>query len=166
LVENTCFPAHSLDRMWRICARNSASVDLFEVNDTTLEQHDRHLIRLLYDTTYRKRFQPWEELARRLTADFKFATRGVAFLPEYVALLRALKRIPTYPRLSDTSKTATAPAPSFVFHMKHSRLGTLALRTAISVFSGTPDFSIVVYLPGNQQTLDTFRQEGWQQSGE
>ncbi len=58
------------------------------------------------------------------------------------------------------------PPPSFVFQMKHSQLGNLALRTAISIFSGSPDFSIVVYLPGNQQTLDTFKQCGWQQTGD
>jgi transcriptional regulator with XRE-family HTH domain len=163
VVENTLFPAHSLDRQWRIMAWNRASTELFEVDDATLGAYDHHLIRLIYDPVYRKRFQPWEALARRLTADFKFATQGLTFLPEYRELIRSLKRMPDYRRLSETSEAYTVPAPSFVFHMKHSRLGNLALRTAISVFSGSPDFSIVAYVPGNQQTLDTFQQCGWQQ---
>lgn len=162
LVENTIFPTHSLDRQWHITAWNPPALDLFEVTDELLAAHEHHLIHLLYDTAYRRRFQPWEELARRMTADFKFTTRGLTFLPDYRELTRALKRLPDYRRLSETSEATTAPGPSFVFHMKHSRLGSLALRTAISVFSSTSDYSIVVYLPGNQQTLATFQQCGWQ----
>ncbi len=163
LVENTTFPAHSLDRMWNVSAWNQAARDLFEVTDDDMARHDHHLLKLIYDPQYRRRFQPWEELARRLTADFKFSTRGVTFLPEYRDLTRALKRLPDYRRLSMTSETTTAPPPTFLFHMKHSRFGTLTLRTAISIFSGSLDYSIVVYLPGNQQTLVTFQQCSWQQ---
>lgn len=162
VVESTTFPAHALDRMWRLCAWNQASHDLFEMSDELLAQHDHHLLKLIYDPIYRKRFQPWEELARRLTADFKFSTRGVTYMPEYRELTRALKRLPDYRRLSDSSETTTAPAASFVFNMRHSQFGTLNLRTAISIFSGTLDYSIVFYLPGNQQTLGTFQHNGWQ----
>ena len=164
LVENTSFPAHSLDRLWQICAWNQAAVNLFEISDQLLAQHQNHLLHLIFDPLYRRRFQPWEELARRLTADFKYQTRGLAFLPEYRDLTRALKRLPDYKRLSAVSEASAVPAPSFVFHMKHAQLGTLALRTAISIFSGSVDFSIVVYLPGNQQTLEIFRRCGWQQT--
>jgi transcriptional regulator with XRE-family HTH domain len=164
LVTNTIFPAHSLDRQWRLCSWNQASLELFEVSTELMEQCDHHLIRLVYDPIYRRRFQPWEELARRLTADFKFQTRGLSFLPEYRDLMRVLKRMPDFRRLSETSEATTTPAPSFVFHMRHSQLGSLALRTAISVFSSSPDFSIVVYLPGNQSTLEAFRRCGWQRA--
>jgi transcriptional regulator with XRE-family HTH domain len=166
LVENTIFPAHGLDRIWQITSWNLPAVDLFEITDPILAQHHHHLLHLVYDPVYRRRFQPWEELARRLTADFKYQTRGLAFLPEYREISRALKRQPDYKRLSDVSESSTAPAPSFVFHMKHSQLGSLALRTAISIFSGSPDFSIVVYLPGDQQTLEIFRRRGWQHSND
>ena len=164
LVENTLFPAHSLDRMWHINSWNSAALDLFEVTDDLLAEHDNHLLLLVYDPVYRKRFQPWEELARRLTADFKFGTQGLNFLPEYRDLMRALRRMPDFRRLSETSEAYSAPAPSFIFQMKHSRLGSLALRTAISIFSRTPESSIEVYLPGNQQALEVFRQNGWQKA--
>ncbi len=113
----------------------------------------------MYDPVYRKRFQPWETLARRLTADFKFATQGLTFLAEYRELVRALRHMPDYRRLSETSEAYAVPGPSFVFNMRHSRLGNLALRTAISVFSGSPDFSIEVYLPANQPTVDIFHQD-------
>jgi transcriptional regulator with XRE-family HTH domain len=166
LVENTIFPTHSLDRQWRISAWNRASLELFEITEEQLDQCDHHLLRLIYDPTYRRRFQPWEELARRLTADFKYQTRGLAFMQEYRDLIRALKRMPDYRRLSETSETSSVPPPSFLFHMKHEKLGSLALRTALSNFSGTADFSIVVYLPGNQQTLDIFQQCGWQQNSD
>lgn len=165
LVENTLVPAHSLDRMWRIVAWNRAARDLFEITDDLLEQHGHSLLRLVYDPVYRKRFQPWETLARRLTADFKFATQGLTFLAEYRELVRALRHMPDYRRLSETSEAYAVPGPSFVFNMRHSRLGNLALRTAISVFSGSPDFSIEVYLPANQPTVDIFRQEGWHRDG-
>ncbi len=164
LVENTTFPAHSLDRQWNIRAWNTSARELFEASDELLASHDHHLLRLIYDPVYRRRFQPWEDLARRLTADFKFATRGLNFLPEYRELTRSLKRMPDYRRLSETSEATTAPGPTFVFQMRHSRLGNLSLRTAISIFSGSTDYSIVVYLPGNQQTLLTFEQCDWQRN--
>ncbi len=165
-VENTLYPAHSLDRIWKICAWNDPCKDLFEITDELLDKHYGHLIHLIYDPQYRRRFQPWEELARRLTADFKFQTRGLSFHPEYRELIRSMKRMPDYRRLSETSETNTVPQASFLFHMRHSKHGALALRTAISVFSGNLDFSIVVYLPGNQQTLDVFRRNGWQKAAE
>jgi transcriptional regulator with XRE-family HTH domain len=164
LVENTSFPAHCLDRQWRLIAWNQPSLDLFEVSDELLTKHEHHLIRLVYDPVYRRRFMPWEELARRLTADFKFATKGLTFLPEYRELMRVLKRMPDFRRLSETSEAYSVPPPSFVFQMKHSKVGALALRTAISIFSGSTDYSIIVYLPGNQAALDAFRQFGWQRA--
>jgi hypothetical protein len=46
--------------------------------------------------------------------------------------------------------------------MRHSRLGPLTLRTTATVFSGASDYSIVTYLPGDQQTLAVFAANGWQ----
>lgn len=166
LVENTIFPAFSLDRLWNLCAWNQGARDLFEITDELLAEHDHHLIKLIYDPVYRRRFQPWEALARQQTASFKFATRGLTFLPEYKTLHHDLKRLPDYRRLSEVSETSSAPPATFVFHMRHSRYGSLALRTAVSIFSGSTDFSIVVYLPGNQQALQTFQQCHWQRLDE
>jgi hypothetical protein len=46
--------------------------------------------------------------------------------------------------------------------MRHSHLGTLTLRTTVTVFSGASDYSIVTYVPGDQQTLDIYAANGWQ----
>jgi hypothetical protein len=46
--------------------------------------------------------------------------------------------------------------------MRHSRLGPLSLRTTVTVFSGASDYSIVTYVPGDQQTLASFARQGWQ----
>ena len=50
--------------------------------------------------------------------------------------------------------------------MRHSQLGTLTLRTTVTVFSGASDYSIVTYVPGDQQTLATFTAQDWQRRDE
>lgn len=162
LVRNSAFPAHSLDRLWQVCAWNASAVELFEIEPSTLIGVHQNLLAVVFDATYRARFRPWEELARRLVSDFKFNTRSLTYLPEYRALWRALRALPDFRRIADSSDPGSGPAPSFAFQMRHPRLGPLTLRTAVTVFSGASDYSIVTYVPGDQQTLDVFAAHGWQ----
>jgi len=162
LVHNTAFPAHSLDRLWNLAAWNAPSVELFEVDAATLETHSRNLLAVVFDPAYRAHFRPWEGLARRLVADFKHVTRSLTYLPEYRELWRSLRALPDFKRIADSSDAGMTTAPSFVFQMRHSRLGPLTLRTTATVFSGASDYSIVTYLPGDQQTLAVFAANGWQ----
>jgi hypothetical protein len=90
----------------------------------------------------------------------------VTYLPEYRTLWRSLRALPDFKRIADTSDPGPGPAPSFVFQMRHSRLGPLMLRTTVTVFSGASDYSIVTYVPGDQQTLATFTAHGWQRREE
>ncbi len=165
LVHNTAFPAHSLDRLWHITAWNAPATELFELDESVLASYDQNLMMVVFDPTYRARFRPWEALARRMLADFKHNTRSLTYLPEYRALWRSLRAMPDFQRIASTSDAGVAVAPSFVFHMRHSRLGPLALRTTITVFSGSSDYSIVTYVPGDQQTLTIFARNGWQREG-
>lgn len=162
LVHNTAFPAHSLDRLWLVSAWNTPAMHLFEMDTGVLAKHSQNLLAVVFDPVYRARFRPWEELARRLLADFKYNTRGITYLPEYRALWRTLRALPDFRRIADTSDPGIAIAPSFAFQMRHSQLGTLTLRTAVTVFSGASDYSIVTYVPGDQQTLATFAANDWQ----
>ncbi len=162
LVHNTAFPAHSLDRLWQIAAWNRPAADLFELNEEALASHSQNLLAVVFDPAYRSRFRPWEALARRMLADFKHNTRSLTYLPEYRALWRSLRAMPDFTRIANSSDAPTVTAPSFVFHMRHSRLGALALRTTITIFSGASDYSIVTYVPGDQQTLAIFAENGWQ----
>lgn len=162
LVHNTAFPAHSLDRLWQISAWNRPAAQLFELDEETLVSHSQNLLAVVFDPAYRSRFRPWEALARRMLADFKHNTRSVTYLPEYRALWRSLRAMPDFTRIANSSDATPVTAPSFVFHMRHSRLGALALRTTITVFSGASDYSIVTYVPGDQQTLAIFAAQGWQ----
>ena len=164
LVRNTAFPAHSLDRLWQITAWNEPAMHLFERDVDSLATHSRNLLAVVFDPAYRARFRPWETLARRLITDFKYYTRSLTYLPEYRELWRSLRALPDFRRIADSSDPATGIAPSFVFHMRHSRLGTLTLRTTVTVFSGASDFSIVTYVPGDQHTLNIFAASGWQSS--
>lgn len=164
LVHNTAFPAHSLDRLWNITAWNAAAVELFELDTAALATHNQNLLSVVFDPTYRARFRPWETLARRLLVDFKHNTRSLTYLPEYRTLWRSLRTQPDFTRIADSSDPGSTVSPSFVFHMRHSRLGTLALRTTISVFSGAHDYSMVTYVPGDQPTLAIFAANGWQTS--
>jgi hypothetical protein len=138
---------------------------LFELDESTLASHNQNLMMVVFDPAYRIRFRPWEALARRMLADFKYSTRSLTYLPEYRALWRRLRTMPDFQRIASTSDAGVAVAPSFVFHMRHSRLGPLALRTTITAFSGSSDYSIVTYVPGDQQTLSIFARNGWQREG-
>lgn len=162
LVHNTAFPAHSLDRLWSVSAWNTAAMRLFEIDASALATHSRNLLAVVFDPAYRARFRPWEGLARRLLADFKYNTRSLTYLPEYRELWKSLRALPDFRRIADSSDPGAGIAPSFVFHMRHSQLGTLTLRTTVTVFSGTSDYSIVTYVPGDQQTLAIFAENGWQ----
>lgn len=162
LVHNTAFPAHSLNRLWNVSAWNMAAMRLFEIDADALATHSRNLLAVVFDPAYRSRFRPWEGLARRLLADFKYNTRSLTYLPEYRELWKSLRALPDFRRIADSSDPGSSIAPSFVFHMRHSQLGTLTLRTTVTVFSGASDYSIVTYVPGDQQTLAIFTENGWQ----
>jgi transcriptional regulator with XRE-family HTH domain len=166
LVRNSAFPAHSLDRLWYIRAWNDPATQLFEADTNVLSLHNRHLLAFVFDPAYRSRFRPWETLARRLLTDFKYYSRAVTYLPEYRDLWRSLRTLPDFRRIADSSDPASGVAATFVFHMRHSLLGTLTLRTTVTVFSGASDHSIVTYVPGDQQTLDLFAANGWQSNGD
>lgn len=166
LVRNSAFPAHSLDRLWHISAWNPAAKRLFEIDEHRLAELDQHLLAVVFDPAYRKHFRPWEDLARRLLADFKYNTRNLTYLPEYRELWRTLRTRPDFRRIADSVAVGVEPSPSFIFHIRHSRLATLTLRTAVTVFSGASDYSIVTYVPGDQQTLAIYAANGWQAPGE
>ncbi|HKW21311.1 MAG TPA: helix-turn-helix domain-containing protein [Ktedonobacterales bacterium] len=161
LVRNSAFPAHSLDRLWHISAWNTPAHELFELNLSPTPSESTQLLSIVFDPKYRARFRPWEELARRLLVEFKHNTRSLTYLPEYRSLWRSLRTLPDFRRIADSSDPGWGTA-SFVFQMRHSRLGPLTLRTSVTVFSGTSDYSIVTYVPGDQQTLATFAANGWQ----
>jgi transcriptional regulator with XRE-family HTH domain len=161
LVRNGSFPAHSLDRLWHISAWNNPAHELFELSLSPTPESNAQLLAIVFDASYRARFRPWEELARRLLAEFKHNTRSLTYLPEYRTLWRSLRMLPDFRRIADSSDPGWGTA-SFVFQMRHSRLGPLTLRTAVTVFSGASDYSIVTYVPGDQQTLSTFATHGWQ----
>jgi transcriptional regulator with XRE-family HTH domain len=161
LVRSCAFPSHSLDRLWRISAWNPASKRLFELDERRLAELDEHLLAVVFDPLYRNHFRPWEDLARRLLADFKYNTRSLTYLPEYREVWRALRTRPDFRRIADSVYTGGEPAASFVFQIRHTRLGPLTLRTAVTVFPGVSDYSIVNYVPGDQQTLAIYEANGW-----
>lgn len=162
LVRSSAFPAHSLDRLWYISAWNEPAKRLFELDERRLAELDDHLLAAVFDPAYRAHFRPWESLARRLLADFKYNTRSLTYLPEYRELWRSLRTLPDFRRIADTAYAGIEPAASFIFHTRHSTLGTLTLRTTVTVFSGASDYSIVTYVPGDQQTLAIYEANGWQ----
>jgi transcriptional regulator with XRE-family HTH domain len=162
LVHNTMFPAHSLDRLWYVSAWNQPAKQLFEIDEGRLAAMDQHLLAVVFDPAYRAHFRPWESLARRLLADFKYNTRSLTYLPEYRELWRALRVRPDFRRIADTADAGVEPSASFVFQIRHSRLGTLTLRTTVTIFTGASDYSIVTYVPGDQQTLTMYAANGWQ----
>jgi DNA-binding XRE family transcriptional regulator len=169
LVHNISYPAHSLDRLWYIRAWNRPAGDLFELQlygFALSNAAPSNLLAIVFDPASRSRFRPWESLARRLLSDFKFNVRAFSYLPEYRALWQQLRKLPDFTRIANSSEPGGIPAPSFVFEMKHSRLGWLTLRTSLTVFSGAPEYPIVSYIPGDQAALAAFQSSGWHQSGQ
>jgi transcriptional regulator with XRE-family HTH domain len=162
LVRNTSYPAHSLDRLWYVHSWNEAAVTLFEVQDEVTSQEKHHLLELVFDPQRRRHFHGWENLARRLVSDFQYNTRTLTHLPEYKVLWKRLRTLPEFRRIAAATYSEGRPEPSFVFHVQHSALGMLALRTATTVFTGVNTYSMVSYVPGDQQTLEIYRRYHWQ----
>jgi transcriptional regulator with XRE-family HTH domain len=161
LVHNTSYPAHSLDRLWFLHSWNNAAITLFEVQEERGKEEKLHLLTLVFDPQMRRRFHGWENLARRLVSDFLYNTRTLTHLPEYKALWKNLREFPEFRRIATAAYPRGKPAPSFVFQVQHSELGRLTLRTATTVFTGMANYSMVSYVPGDQQTLAIYRKLGW-----
>lgn len=162
LVQNTSYPAHSLDRLWFLHSWNGAALLLFEVEGEVSHGERRHLLELVFDPRLRRRFHGWENLARRLTSDFQYNTHTMTHLPEYKNIVKHLRQFPEYRRIASVVYPSGKPAPSFVFQVQHSMLGRLTLRTATTVFTGINNYSMVSYVPGDQHTLSIYRKQGWQ----
>jgi transcriptional regulator with XRE-family HTH domain len=162
LVHNTSYPAHSLDRLWFLHSWNDAAILLFEVQQEVASHEKRHLLELVFEPRLRRHFHSWESLARRLVSDFQYNTRTLTHLPEYKALWKQLRALPEFRRIAAATYPEGKPDPSFVFHVQHSELGRLALRTATTVFTGINTYSMVSYVPGDQHTLEIYRKYKWQ----
>lgn len=162
LVQNTSYPAHSLDKLWFLHSWNAAAVTLFEVEEEMAQSGKHHLLGMVFDPQQRPRFQGWEPLARRLTSDFQYNTHTMTHLPEYRAVWKQLRELPEFRRIASVAYPGGKPTPSFVFQVQHSTLGRLTLRTATTVFTGSNTYSMVSYVPGDQQTLEMYRKQGWQ----
>lgn len=162
LVLNTSYPAHSLDRLWYLHSWNEAAITLFEIEKEVTERGHTHLLELVFSAHRQRRFHGWEDLARRLVSDFQYNTRTITHLPEYKELWKHLRELPEFRRIASATYPEGKPAPSFVFHVQHSQLGRLALRTATTVFTGINSYSMVSYVPGDQHTLEIYRHYSWQ----
>jgi transcriptional regulator with XRE-family HTH domain len=161
LVLNTSYPAHSLDRLWFLHSWNEAAITLFEVRNEVALAGRTHLLEIIFGK-HRRQFPGWESLARRLVSDFQYNTRTLTHLPEYKDLWKRLRELPEFRRLAAAAYPEEKPVPSFVFHVQHSQLGRLALRTATTVFTGIASYSMVSYVPGDQTTLEIYRRYHWQ----
>ena len=162
LVRNTSYPAHSLDRLWFLHSWNAAAIMLFEVQQEVASGRKVHLLELVFDIRLRRHFHGWENLVRRLVSDFQYNTRTITHLPEYKALWKRLRTLPEFRRIAAATYPEGKPAPSFVFQIQHSQLGRVTLRTATTVFTGINNYSMVSYVPGDQQTLEIYRKYNWQ----
>ena len=162
LVRNTSYPAHSLDRFWYLHSWNEAALTLFEMEEKLSKNEHLHLLELVFDPRIQKHFHSWENLARRLVSDFYYNTRTITHIPVYKELVRHLRELPDFKRIAAAVSPVAKPAPSFVFQVQHSVLGRLTLRTATTVFTGINSYSMVSYVPGDQQTLAIYRARGWQ----
>jgi len=165
LVHNTSYPAHSLNKLWYLHSWNDASIRLFETQVLIARGEQLHLLKLVFNPDSSQRFHGWENLARRLVSDFQYNSRTLTHLPEYKALWKSLCEYPEFRRISSSVYPVSRPAPSFVFQIQHSELGRVTLRTATTVFSGISNYSMVSYVPGDQQTLSIYRKHGWQPQG-
>jgi transcriptional regulator with XRE-family HTH domain len=162
LVLNTSYPAHSLDKLWFLHSWNHAASTLFQAQEEIARHEKTHLLEVVFNPHLRNRYHGWENLARRLVSDFQYHTRTMTHLPEYKALWKKLRELPEFRRIAAVTYPTGRPAPSFVFQIQHSQLGRLTLRTATTVFTGISTYSMVSYVPGDQQTLAIYREHGWQ----
>ncbi|HLZ58728.1 MAG TPA: helix-turn-helix domain-containing protein [Ktedonosporobacter sp.] len=151
LVQNSLYPAHTLDRLWFLHAWNEAATTLLELPEEANQGEPVHVLSLLFDSQHRKRFYDWEPLARRLVNDFLYSTHTFTYLPEYKRLWKKLLGLPEFLRIAESTYPCNGPTPSLRFRMRHSKLGLLTLRTATMVFTGASSYSMVSYIPDNQR---------------
>ena len=163
LVLSISYPAHSLDRLWYWHSWNQAAITLFGVQEEVDKSEQMHMLELVFGD-HRQQFLDWEELARRLVSDFQYSTRSLKHLPEYKDLWKRLRSLPEFRRIAAVSTPERIPEPSFVFRMRHKQLGYLVLRTVPTVFTHGNTYSMVSYVPGNQQTMDVYAKSHWQPS--
>ncbi|QBD79808.1 XRE family transcriptional regulator [Ktedonosporobacter rubrisoli] len=161
LVHNTLYPAHSLTKLWYFHSWNEAVSILFDIREEITSREQLHLLELVFDPALRSRFHGWENLARRLVTDFQYDTRTITHLPEYKTLIKQLRELPDFRRIA-AATYPKKPSPSFTFQIQHRKLGHLTLRTATTIFTGISAYSMVSYVPGDQQTLSIYREYGWQ----
>jgi transcriptional regulator with XRE-family HTH domain len=161
LVLSISYPAHSLDRLWYIHTWNQAAITLFEVQPEIEQGKRLHMLELIFGS-HRQQFLDWENLAQRLVSDFQYATRSLKHLPEYKELWRRLRGLPEFRRIVAASTSERTPAPSFVFHMRHSQFGRLVLRTIPTVFTHVNGYSMVSYIPDDRQTQEVCTKCHWQ----
>src|SRR5579885_3548454 len=105
------------------------------------------------------------ELAQLLVRNTSYPAHSLDrlwFLHSWNEAATNLFELPEFRRIASASYPEGRPAPSFVFHVHHSILGLLALRTATTVFTGINTYSMVSYVPGDQQTLEIYRKCQWQ----
>ncbi len=162
LVHNTSYPAHSLDKLWYLHSWNNAAIRLFEVQEVVTLGKKWHLLELVFAPQMQRRIHGWENLVRRLMSDFQYNTRTLTHLAEYKELWKNLRLLPEFRRIASSVYPRGKPAASFVFQVQSSELGRLNLRTATTVFTGLSNYSLVSYVPGDQQTLAIYRSHGWQ----
>ena len=153
LIQNSLYPAHTLDRLWFLHAWNEAAATLLEFQEEAGRGEPLHLLSLLFDPLRRKRFYSWEPLARRVVGDFLYSTHTFTYLPEYKTLWQHLLGFSEFCRIAEVTYPFSCPAPSLHFRMRHSELGLLTLRTATTVFTGASGYSMVSYISDNQQLL-------------
>jgi transcriptional regulator with XRE-family HTH domain len=161
LVLSISYPAHSLDRLWYLHTWNQAAITLFEVQQEIDQGERMHMLELVFGK-HRHQFLDWENLAQRLVSDFQYTTRSLKHLPEYKELWKRLRNQPEFRRIAQASTPERTPAPSFIFHMKHSQLGHLVLRTAPTVFTHINSYSMVSYVPSDQHTMEIYTKCRWQ----
>jgi transcriptional regulator with XRE-family HTH domain len=160
LAHKTSYPTHVLDRLWYLYSWNEAATRLFELENEA-QQGRVHLFDRVFQLQLRRRFHGWEQLSRRLVSDFLYGTRTLTHQDEYKVLWKHLRSLPDFKRIATISYPRTRPAASFVMQIRHSQLGLLTLRTATTVFTGINSYSMVSYVPGDQQTLEIYRRQGW-----
>jgi transcriptional regulator with XRE-family HTH domain len=161
-VQNMSYPAHTLDKLLYFHTWNKAFLILFDMQEELLRGNRFHLLSLLFDPIMSKRFHGWEHLARRLVSDFHYYTRTITDLPEYKALWKQLREYPEFRRIASSVDPRGRSAGSFVFQIHHRELGSLALRPATTIFTAVPNYSVVSYLPADEQTLAIYRRQRWQ----
>jgi transcriptional regulator with XRE-family HTH domain len=143
-------PAVAMTLRWDIVAWNELTTRVFR-DYSVIPQDERNLLRVfLTDERYQRDMAAYEQVARKLIAEFRVDFARCAGDPAFEALIAELREeVPTFQRLWNDVELWDSPRGTVV---QHEELGNLYFDRISYVPEHHPSTRILLFIPGEPNT--------------